>query len=434
MQRALALENSPPLSVALPFFLNVPLFMTLIGLMALWSGPDAFLSRWTPNALVITHLWVLGVLGSAMLGGLVQILPVATGIRPLKRPAIAHSLYVLLTTGTVLLCAGFWLGNRWAFAAAMLALGTTFICLLTLLAWALWTQRRQAFKAAHEVLASARYALVALLLTVLAGLTLAGNHAQWWQRPEGAHELHVLWGLAGWLGLLILSISYQLIPIFQATELYPRWMTRHLARGIVVMLSAASVATLAGPGWQAGSLVAQASLIAAYLIYAACTLQRLAQRKRPSPDVTTLFWLQAMACLILALLTLLARTVAWPIPELVPGILIVMGFGASAVNGMLYKIIPFLLWFNLQRHLRYPVPGVPKVKDILPEHWGKGQWLMHLLATTLSTCAVLSPQHLAYPAAVASLASGLWLGVNSVRALKQFQRASVVIKTALARA
>ncbi|HUH39751.1 MAG TPA: hypothetical protein VL024_02660, partial [Castellaniella sp.] len=80
MQRALAFDNTPALRVPLPFFLNVPIFALLAGVLVLWAGPQAFASHWGAATLALTHLFTLGILGSAMLGALMQILPVACNV------------------------------------------------------------------------------------------------------------------------------------------------------------------------------------------------------------------------------------------------------------------------------------------------------------------------------------------------------------------
>ena len=78
----------------------------------------------------------------------------------------------------------------------------------------------------------------------------------------------------------------------------------------------------------------------------------------------------------------------------------------GAVNGMLYKIVPFLLWYHLQQQ------GVPK--KVLPgaQHWiedrhAKRQFWLHAAAAALLGVAVLAPQLLALPAGLAlCVASG----------------------------
>src|SRR5690554_4839484 len=114
MQRALGFDNTPALQVPLPFFLNVPAFALLAGLLALWAGPEAFVSRWAPATLALTHLFTLGILGSAMLGAMMQILPVACNVPFPQAVPVSAVVHALLTTGTLALAWGFLSMRPWA--------------------------------------------------------------------------------------------------------------------------------------------------------------------------------------------------------------------------------------------------------------------------------------------------------------------------------
>src|SRR5690606_7044395 len=107
MQRALSFNSSPRLGVPLRFLINTPLFVLLAAMLLLWAGPSALGSRWTGHALALTHLFTLGVLASAMIGAMMQILPVATGINMLAPRATSIATHLLLTVGTLGLAAGF---------------------------------------------------------------------------------------------------------------------------------------------------------------------------------------------------------------------------------------------------------------------------------------------------------------------------------------
>jgi len=48
-------------------------------------------------------------------------------------------------------------------------------------------------------------------------------------------------------------------------------------------------------------------------------------------------------------------------------VLFMLGFAMSLINGMLYKIVPFLVWFHLFRG--GVKRGVPNMKEIIPEQW-----------------------------------------------------------------
>jgi len=69
LQAGLSFEQAPPFSLPLRFFLTAPLFLlAAAGLIVL--SPDALASRWTPQALALTHALTLGFLAMAMLGAL----------------------------------------------------------------------------------------------------------------------------------------------------------------------------------------------------------------------------------------------------------------------------------------------------------------------------------------------------------------------------
>jgi hypothetical protein len=48
----------------------------------------------------------------------------------------------------------------------------------------------------------------------------------------------------------------------------------------------------------------------------------------------------------------------------------ILGFAMSIILGMLYKIVPFLVWFHLFRGGVSAVKvGIPNMKEIIPERW-----------------------------------------------------------------
>ena len=70
MQALLSYDRSPPIAAPFRFFLTAPAFGILAGVLLIWAGPNAFLSRWTSEALALTHLVTAGFMLQAMLGAL----------------------------------------------------------------------------------------------------------------------------------------------------------------------------------------------------------------------------------------------------------------------------------------------------------------------------------------------------------------------------
>src|SRR5690606_40826473 len=90
------------------------------------------------------------------------------------------------------------------------------------------------------------------------------------------------------------------------------------------------------------------------------------------------------------------------------GVLFIVGFAWSAINGMMYKIIPFLLWYHLQKDLDIALRVVPKVKQIIPDSTAAKQFWPQLLALLLLLAASLQPGLFTDAAALALAVSALW--------------------------
>lgn len=126
------------------------------------------------------------------------------------------------------------------------------------------------------------------------------------------------------------------------------------------------------------------------MVWVCAGLQRMFTRKRPKPEPTSLFW---FTCLF----SLLACAPAWlwlshgssSNASTVFGILIIIGGLGSAVNGMLYKIVPFLLWKHAQDAMVIPDKDpaqariylriMPKMAAYIPEKPAQAQWAVQLL-------------------------------------------------------
>lgn len=433
MRRALSFDNAPALSVPLRFFLNAPVFALLAGVLLLWAGPQALESRWTPYTLALTHLLTLGILASVMVGALMQILPVATGIGVLAPRLTSCLVHALLTLGTLTLAAAFLLSYPLLFKLALYMLVSAFAWLLIAWAGAFWRHRKLVAKDTREILLATRLALVSLLATVVLGGLLAAGFT--WALPLPMTLLtnvHATWGLAGWVGLLVMGISYQVIPIFQATELYPRLITRWLASLIFILLVLWTAGALQYPGIDhAVTRTIVMLLLAAYAVFACATFYLLWTRKRPKADATTLFWRMAMVSLAGCAPVWLLQLATGADYSVLLGVLFIAGFAWSAVNGMLYKILPFLLWYHSQKDLAIALRIVPKVKNIIPDAMASKQFWAHLPALLFLAAASLWPTLFTHVAAAAFTVSAAWLGWNMMNALGLYLRARKEIAQAV---
>ncbi|MBA5606637.1 permease [Duganella sp. FT3S] len=421
MQRALSFDQNPPLALPMRYFLSAPLFAALAAALLLWQGDAALASRWTPATLAITHLLTLGCLSMTMVGALLQMLPVVAGVGlPHARP-VAVVVHVALCAGTLLLACAFWLEAPALFQLALAALLTALCLLLVACTIGLWQQHASG---ATATVAAIRLSLAALAITIVLGGLLAGALAF----PELLSlplpvltDVHAMWGLFGWVGLLVVGVAFQVVPMFQVTEPYPQWLTRSFTTILFLLLLASSIgASLQQPQDRWFHAATQSAIVAGYGLFAAITLALLARRKRPKADPTTLFWRTAMASLLAALLLWLLPVAAGDAAHpLALGVLFIAGFALTTINGMLYKIVPFLTWYHLQEAIGR---GAPNVNKIIPERHARLQFALHLAALLLLLAACYWPQQLARPAGAAMCASCLFLWINLLQVMRMYRR------------
>jgi hypothetical protein len=393
MQRVLSLGSSPPLAVPLRFFLTAPLFAVIAGLLLAWQGPSLLASRWLPGTLAFTHLITLGFLSMSMVGALIQILQVAAGVTIPYAQTMANAVHALLCLGASALAGAFLGGDAYAYGSAL-------ICLVAAFAWLAAACAAGILRAAQvsPILAAIRYALAGLVCTVIlgtaAGLAISGRLSI---PLETLANLHAGWGTMAWIGLLVIGVAYQVVPMFQVTEAYPKALTQGLARtvfgGLAVWALSYCLLQESERHWSRAPL---AVAVIGYGIFAVVTLHLIRHRKRPQTQATTLFWYLSLTCLLAAIalwtsaqfLPNLADDVRYP-PAL--GLLILIGFAYSLVNGMLYKIVPFLVWYHLQEKLGAQGMKAPNVRQIVDEKHALRQFLLHLSALLLLLASFLYP-------------------------------------------
>lgn len=430
MFQGLSLEQAPPFSVPLRFFLTAPLMALLAGGLWLFAPTEQLGTRWSPVWLATTHLIVLGFMAMVMIGALFQMLPVVIGA-PVARPRLfGGTVQVLWVAGVLSLANGF----RWS-VAELLTVGGVLLSLATVILVTVFLECFFRSRSAYATAVAMRWAVIALAIAVAVGLLLLGGHVGWWSlwRPLGT-RLHIVWGLWGWVFLLIVGVSYQVIPMFYVTSPYPNWLKDLLAPLVVGMLALMSLVTwmevqVGRPAYVAWSLALLiGGLALSCFSYAAITAARIRGRKRKIKDPTLRFWFLALGSASLAALgavlfgleglveTFQSKT------ELTIGALAIWGGAVSVIQGMLFKIVPFLVWFHLHaqttRHPTLLGKKVPHMKQILGDEVVRRQWWLHLGSLGIF---VLSPwvheslYHLGAGVVVAQALHQFWQLVRAAR-------------------
>jgi hypothetical protein len=410
----LSLDQAPPIDIPARFFLTAPLFAIAAGLLLAWEGPTLLVSRWMPGALAATHLLAVGYLGLIMCGALLQMLPVVAGAPVPAVRLVGTTTHLLLTLGAAGLAWGLAGGGPTAILVGAGAAALGFLVFIVPVTIALARARGVA-----GTLLALRTAALSLVVTVILGLVLAGVVLGWMRLPDFTRlvDVHAAWGLMGWVGLLVMGVAIQVLPMFYVTPSYPAAMRRWLAPSLLIGITGASVAWISGDGLLGRLLFGAVGL--GFAGFAVTTLVLIRRRQRPRLDPTLIHWWSAMSSVCMA-------AVAWAFaaPPTLVGLLLLVGLGVGLPAGMLLKIMPFLTWFHLQH--RQLASGrfdlrIPHMGSLLPTRWARAQAGLHIMALLLLVGSFLAPV-LARPAGLVLALSALILLVLLVGVARTYRR------------
>ena len=430
MQALMSFESAPPFAAPLRFFLTAPLFGVLAGLLVLIEGADLFASRWLPGVLAATHLITVGFMMEAMLGALIQILPVVAGAN-LRHPLwIATLVHVGLTLGALLLAAGFYFAQPLLLSAAAALLACAVLIFLGASFQAL-----RGVPSTSPTIRGLKLALLGLAGVVGIGVLMALALAHGWALDLPAlADLHAGWGLGGWAGVLLAAMAYVVVPMFQLTPGYPARPSWWFPVALFVCLLTWTIAVLAD--WQVLVRISQGLAAVAGIGFASLTLRLQGKRRRARPDATYRYWQLGLGSSVFALFLLLTAAVwsaasdiaGWP---LFFGLLLLLGGFIPFIVGMIYKIVPFLAWLHLQNCGQAKIPA-PNMNKILSDLDMQRQMKAYAFALCLLLAAVFIPDWLARPAGLVFAIANAWLFRNLWLAIRRYRMHTTEILEKLA--
>ncbi len=209
---------------------------------------------------------------------------------------------------------------------------------------------------------------------------------------------------------MILGVAQQVLPMFYVTPPYPRFCRRFTGPLILIALIAAAPLMMAGY-----EIIAQIGVALGLLMLGGTTLLKIHQRKRKVSDASLRYWQLSMASLLLSLPLLF---IAHPLATGAMAALFIGGFVLGLMNGMLYKIVPFLSWFHLSASMR---PDIPMMHDFVAKKAVYRQLYLHSAAIGTLLAGLLVPPLVPIGALLLIAAYGL-LGAHLIGALRLYRR------------
>lgn len=391
----LSFNALPPIDLPFRFFVTAPLFIIACAVLIFYSGELLWISRWHADMLALTHGLVLGFVTMVMMGALLQFLPVIGGIgiaKPRLMASVSHALYC---AGVATLMLSFVLAEDWLTLSSLMLLSVGFAVYLSAVIWVLIKKISQG-----DSINGFRLAIIALTVLVLLGslmlLNRLGINLPMLTVTKQLTDIHALLGLVGWAGVLIIAVSFQVIPMFHVAPNMPRLIRRYLCFILFALLALYC-------------FYPEISLSFIFILHGifACTLLYVVnQRKRKVPDTTIKYWqLSAVTLLVLNVLYFApsdnylaveeALLVTFPDKTLLLTAIFIYFYLFSIIQGMLIKILPFLSYTHLQQRCLVDfsiMQFIPHMHEFLNKKHGVILYCLHIISGFLLLLVLFEPR------------------------------------------
>ena len=330
-------DFAPPLKLIAPFFKFGVIFYLLSMLALLFFEPT--FSYQQMDIAGWMHLFLLGFVMMIIFGAMAQLIPVVLEVGHVVVD-VYYVILPLLGIGSSMMVLGFWL------APVLLPYGG----MLVLIAMVIFAFENMATlknsKLDNMTVSTVKWSNGYLLLGILTGFFIALGFAGSVNIDVALMlKAHVYAVLGGYVLLTIMGLSLTLIPMFSLAHGFEETAIKRAFRLVIVAVAVVFAGALLGLEWlmMIGYLIAFSGVV--FYIWQIYIIAALTVRKEL--DVWAKSMIFAFGSLVFSMMTGLVflltdsqtmlHTTVW---------FFVLGFVSSMITGHLYKIVPFLVWFE----------------------------------------------------------------------------------------
>ncbi len=330
-------DFAPPLKLIAPFF-RIGVIFYLISMGALLFFDPSF-SYVQMDVAGWIHLFMLGFVMMIIFGAMAQLVPVVLETGHVMVDAY-YIILPLLSLGTVMMITGFWVMPGLLPYGGMLVLTGMIIFAIENFA----TLRKSTLNTltVKTVKWSNGYLLLGILTGFVIALGLAGDLVI---DVELMLKAHVYTVIGGYVMLTIMGLSLILIPMFSLAHGFKEEFIDYAVKMMITAVSLVFLGAVSGALWLmylgyfAGIISVLLYLQQIYII------ARLTVRKEL--DIWAKSMIFAFSMLLVALFFGVLYLMTAKINLLHTSVwFLLLGFIASMITGHLYKIVPFLVWFE----------------------------------------------------------------------------------------
>lgn len=379
------------------FFIAASFFGIVCAIIIGLGGQELWFSRWHPATLALTHALVIGVFSIVMCGALLQLISVLGGQSITHVRLISTITLAGLSSGTIALVSGFMTGQPWLIGSAFIFIVSS----ISLLLFALLVSIGHTSKQQHS-LKAIRLAIASVLLVLLIASLLVSDHflSGSFNQTKQLTNSHAGLGLVGWVSLLIMGVSFQVLPMFYVAQPFPHWAQRQLPLVLFSALIIRALLSLITDNFSVLNTI-DTVIKLSLVVYALVAAKVIYTRKRKIPDIAITFWYIALSSLILCMLLSFSSLA----PSLLLATLFCAGWVLSIILAMLIKIAPFLAYIHLQRQCGCNFKAfelLPNMHQLLSKTNVKVLFFCHCTSLALLTITQLyKPAYLILSASVA---------------------------------
>lgn len=394
---AISQEFAPPFKLIAPYFI-IGVISFVFSTLLLFGFDVESLSTLDHTTLSWVHIFLLGFVMMIIFGAMAQLVPVVLEVGHFA-VELYYIIYPLLFVGTLLMGYGFF------DAPALLPYGGM-IVLIALLIFVLETFLTiQKVKKLNLAMMSVLLANSFLFLGLLFGIVMALGYAGTLDVDIGALlSAHIYLVLVGYVGVTIMGMSLILLPMFWLSHSFswkPVTYALYLISFGVICVMFSSLfksSILEYSGYILTFIAFCLYFYQVYIIYKT--------RVRVEKDIYLKSLLFSYGSLFV---TLLLGVVYFFLPSqtllLSMGWIVFLGYITFIINGHLYKIVPFLVWYE-----RFsPLIGkqkVPMLADMVPKKSSALQFALSALGVIIGAVAILFHSNELFKAGVTFLCVG----------------------------
>lgn len=357
---------APPFRIVAKYFTAAIISFVVLNLLLLLNYSSIDGHHFQPKILSINHVATLGWITMIIFGAMFQLVPVVLETK-LFSEKLAEIQFWIYMPGVIGLVYCFWVFDTGIIMTAS--------AILLNLAMSIFSFNIIAtMKSVKKWNVTAWYlasAIFYLIVTAIAGLLLAIN--LWTPYIKLDHlqylNLHAHIAFIGWVSMVIMGVSFKLIPMFTLSHGFA--LTNGKRALWMINIGLLGISTIMHYKDTTFIYYIFIALIVLGIIFFLLQINIIFKNRiRKKFDIGIRF--SSVAYLMFGLTTLLGTFIAFVDYEniinitLVYGYMIIFGFISMLIVGQMYKIVPFLVWYH-KYSSKVGIEKVPMLKDMFNE-------------------------------------------------------------------